>query len=76
MKIYKNVNFNLDNNIIGYTYNSEEYDRTPIYCLYIKLIQNKVDNLKLCNIYKKLNKYKLEEMIIHKESVFNTRIHM
>jgi hypothetical protein len=76
MKIYKNVNFNLDKNMICHTYNSEEYDRTPIYCLYLKLLKNKIDNVKLYNVYQKLNKYKLEEMIVHKDSLLNTRIHM
>jgi hypothetical protein len=75
MKFYKNVQFNLDQNRFYETYNSDEYDRKPIYCLYIKLITNKIQSLKITNIFQKLNKYKLEEMIVHKESVSNTKIH-
>lgn len=75
MKFYKNVGFNLEKNRIYETYNSDEYDRKPIYCLYIKLITNQIQNFKIINIFQKLNKYKLEEMIVHKESVSNTKIH-
>ena len=71
----KNVTFNLEKNIIYYTYNFDEYNRSQINSLYNQIRNNNVSNQNLVNIFNKLNKYKLEEMIVHKKSLCNTTIY-
>jgi hypothetical protein len=71
----KNVKFNLEENEIYYTYTLNDYNRQPIDSLYNKLLTNRIPNDKLRNIFDKLNKYKLQEMIVHKKSLCNTTIY-
>jgi len=74
MKINKNVKFNLDKNIIHYTYSLDEYNRMQINSIYNQILTNKISGSKLNNIFNKLNKYKLQEMVVHKKSLCNTTI--
>jgi hypothetical protein len=74
MKMNKNVKFNLDKNIVHYTYTLHEYNRIPINSLYHKILEGKIPHSKLNNIFYKLNKYKLQEMVVHKKSLCNTAI--
>jgi hypothetical protein len=71
----KNVKFNLEENEIYYTYTLNDYNRQPIDSLYNKILTNRIPNVKLRYIFDKLNKYKLQEMIVHKKSLCNTTIY-
>lgn len=75
MKINKNVKFNLDKNIVYDTYTLDEYNRIQINSLYNKILARKIPYSKLNNIFDKLNKYKLQEMVVHKKSLCNTTIY-
>ena len=75
MKINKNVKFNLEKNIVYDTYTLEEYNRIQINSLYNKMLAHKIPYSKLNNIFNKLNKYKLQEMVVHKKSLCNTTIY-
>lgn len=75
MKINKNVKFNLDKNIVYDTYTLDEYNRIQINSLYNKILASKIPYSKLNNIFDKLNKYKLQEMVVHKKSLCNTTIY-
>ena len=70
----KSVTFNDNINIID-TYSKNEYDRSPIdSIIYLRTLQ-RINFKEWKNIFTELNKYKLEEMIVHKDSVQNVKIH-
>lgn len=69
----KNVVFN--NFVTVYpTYSSEEYDRRVIDCILYKKCLNKIPDTKWINMYKKLDKYKKNDMVVHKMSIYNTNL--
>lgn len=70
----KKVTFNNIVNINN-TYSNEEYDRSPIdSIIYLRTLQRvNLDEWK--NIFTELNQYKLQEMIVHKDSINNVKIH-
>jgi len=71
----KSVQFNLDNTIFYDTYSSEEYDRYPIDSILYLKCYNKVSDFDWTNMLENLNLFKICEMIVHKNSLNNTRIH-
>lgn len=71
----KSVSFNLEQNIIYDTYSFSDYNRTQIDSFVYKMTFKQVTNKKLLDIFNQLNKYKLEEMVVHKDSLCNTRLH-
>ena len=71
----KSVQFNLDNTIFYDTYSSEEYDRYPIDSILYLKCYNKVSDFDWINMLENLNLFKICEMIVHKNSLNNTRIH-
>lgn len=71
----KHVSFNLDKNEILNTYSPDEYDRTSIdSILYLKSLQRLNQN-EWNNIITELNNFKMNEMISHKDSISNIKIH-
>lgn len=70
----KKVKFNLNKNIQYTTYSSDEYSRCPIdSVLYLKSY-NKISDTEWKIIMFQLNEYKLNEMIVHKDSIRNIKI--
>lgn len=63
----KAVQFDLSKNCIYDTYSKDEYDREMIV---IRVTLSEVNN-----IYQDLRKYKTTEMIVHNNSISNTRLH-
>ncbi len=71
----KSVRFNLNENKICETYSTSEYDREPI-CSVLNLYKyNKIDLEEWKDIFIKLNLFKIREMIVHNNSICNTRLH-
>lgn len=71
----KKVSFNMDKTQVLTTYSNEEYDRTPIdSVVYLRTLQ-RINQEDWNNIFIDLNKYKTQEMIVHKDSINNVRIH-
>lgn len=74
--IKKSVNFNLNKNTIHEVYSEDEYDRHQIdSILYLKCYK-RINQNEWSDIFIKLNYYKMEEMIVHKESLKNTKLHI
>ena len=71
----KSVKFNLNKNEIFTTYSDDEYDRLPIDSVMYMKCYNKISDYDWLNIFKNLNFYKMCEMIVHKSSLRNTKIH-
>ena len=72
----KVVKFNLDCNEVYTTYSISEYDRSPIdYVLYLKYY-NKISDKKWNEMLVELNSYKSTEMVVHKSSICNTKLHL
>ena len=69
------VIFNLTNNKVYYTYSPSDYDRMQIDSIMYKKCFNKISEQEWQEIINELNHYKLNEMIVHTESIQNTRIH-
>lgn len=74
-KKHKTVSFNLDNNIVFETYSKDDYDRRQIYSTLWRKAYNRITFQEWRSIYESLNKFKCEEMIIHKDSIGNINIH-
>lgn len=69
----KKVNF--DNNIIYHkTYSSDEYDRTCIDNLLTKFLKKEISVAEYILEIKKLNNFKISEMLIHIDSVSNFKL--
>lgn len=70
----KNVTFNDYPEIVD-TYSKNEYDRSPIdSIIYLRTLQRiNIKEWKI--IFSELNKYKLQEMPVHKDSIQNIKIH-
>lgn len=62
----KTVQFDLSKNCIYNTYSKDEYDR--------QMAVIRVTLTEVNNIYKELRKYKTTEMIVHNNSIGNTRL--
>lgn len=71
----KVVSFNLDKNKIYNTYSILEYDRIPIDSILYLRCYKKISDYEWLKIFENLNYYKTREMIVHKESVENIRLH-
>lgn len=66
----KSVTF--DSNTVYITYSADEYDRSKIDCILYKKCLNKISNQEWNDVLKNLDKYKKNEMIVHKSSIYNT----
>lgn len=72
----KVVSFNLDDNKIYDTYSVSEYDRgISIHSVIFLRYCNKISDYEWFSLFEQLNQFKIKEMIVHKESVSNTRLH-
>lgn len=71
----KRVNFNLNDTKIFTTYSRSEYDRLPIDSILQSRCYNRVTCGQWNNLLKNLNKYKMTEMTVHKDSVCNMTLH-
>lgn len=69
----KKVSFNLNKNINHTTYSSCEYHRFPIDSVIYLRSYKRISDKEWREIIDDLNKYKLTEMIIHKDSITNTK---
>lgn len=70
----KKVSFNLNKNIICITYSPNEYSRRQIdSILYLKSYK-KINEHEWKAMLRELNNYKFSEMLIHKDSIRNTKI--
>jgi len=73
----KHVTFNLTFNQTYETYSSSEYDRIPIFSqLYCKRRTNQMSDEEWNLELEKINLFKTQEMIVHKKSISNTRLHV
>jgi hypothetical protein len=69
----KSVCFNLERNEVFLVYSIDEYDRMPIdSTLYLKCY-NKINASDWRNIQNQLSYYKRTEMIVHYNSICNTK---
>jgi hypothetical protein len=74
MTVYKKVKFDLEKNVVYYTYSPDEYDRHIIDCVLYMRGYNKVSNEEWNNIFVELNLYKMKEMKVHKDSIQNLKL--
>ncbi|NDC96412.1 hypothetical protein EB118_15440 [bacterium] len=72
--VTKRVTFN-DNCVYFETYSIDIYDRYPIESTIYKLCYKRISNKDWIKIHEELNKYKHQEMVVHKDSLHNTRFH-
>lgn len=72
---HKHVVFSLEKNTFHETYSSDMYDRSGIDSVLYRKAYNKISDKEWNEIMTSLNKYKAEEMISHKQSLHNVRIH-
>lgn len=70
----KSVTFNENNNKIYITYSSLDYDRFQIDSILYQKGYRRISNEDWINIFILLNKYKCNEMIVHKDSIKNTSL--
>lgn len=71
----KHVSFNLDKTQILNTYSAEEYDRGCIdSIMYLRTLQ-RINQNEWNNIVNELNDFKKNEMVSHKDSLHNLRLH-
>ena len=70
----KKVSFNLDNNKTYTTYSNLDYDRCQIDSILYKKCYNRVDHEEWRQMCIELYHYKLNEMIVHKDSIQNTTL--
>ena len=71
----KHVTFNLELNTISDTYSQEEYDRFPNSCLLLKRRTNQLSDNEWNSELEKINIFKTREMVVHKMSICNTKLH-
>ena len=71
----KQVSFNLDNNKTYTTYSHKEYNRYQIDSILYQKAYNRIKFEEWQRIWLELNLFKIDEMIVHKDSLKNTRLH-
>lgn len=69
-KQLKQVKFNLNKNETYLTYSYKEYDRYPIDSILFRKCYNRISHEEWMKEQQDLLKYKLTEMIVHKDSIF------
>lgn len=71
----KSVAFDLSRNTIHMVESSDEYDRYQIEStLYLKCL-NRISLEEWNDMYHNLNYFKCNEMVVHKDSLDNTKLH-
>lgn len=60
--------------LIYTTYSPDEYDRHTIDSILYKKCFKRISNEEWNNVLKNLNNFKIEDMIVHKSSLFNTKL--
>ena len=68
------VNFDLDKNCYYDTYSPDEYDRHSIDSVLYRKSLNKISNKEWDEAINDLTRFKLYEMVVHKQSVLNTKL--
>jgi hypothetical protein len=71
----KTVKFDIEKNHIYITYSSEDYDRSTIDCILKMKLYGRVTAQEWEQIWIDLNEYKTTEMIHHKTSINNIKLH-
>lgn len=71
----KRVEFDESQNKTYETYSMDEYDRLPIDSILYLYGYNKVTQQEWIAVHVELNKFKSTEMIVHKSSIQNLRLH-
>lgn len=72
----KHVTFNLEYNTEYDAYSSCEYDRIPIPSILYLKYSKKLSDEEWYSELEKINIFKKYEMIIHKSSICNTKLHL
>lgn len=67
----KNVSFDLNKNQEYFTYSLSEYNREA----FTPLNREKMTTEEWIGILNKLNNFKLNEMVVHRKSINNIRLH-
>ncbi len=71
----KQVRFDMNKTEITNTYSHDEYDRTQIdSAVYLHTLQ-RINKEEWNSIFIELNNYKTHEMLVHKDSINNVKIH-
>lgn len=71
----KRVTFKESSNITYITYSKEEYDRFQIDSILYLYLYQKISNHEWKSVFEELNHYKCTEMIVHRDSIGNLRLH-
>lgn len=69
------VSFDLLQTKLFSTHSNDDYDRLPIDSTIYLYSYAKVSDLEWQKLYEDLNYYKSNEMIVHKKSIQNIRLH-
>jgi hypothetical protein len=70
------VSFNLDKNQTFTTYSHHEYSRDPIDHVLYRRSYRQISDDEFHAIYVNLDLYKLYNMVVHKNSIQNTLLHV
>lgn len=71
----KRVSFNESSNKTHITYSKEEYDRFQIDSILYRYSYQKINQNEWKSVFEELNHYKCTEMIVHRDSIGNLRLH-
>jgi hypothetical protein len=74
-KANRKVSFDLSKNNTFETFSKDEYDRHQIESTLLKKCYNRLTQVEWKTIFQQLNKFKCEEMLVHKDSIDNLNIH-
>ena len=69
----KRVEFDTNKNVVYSVYSREEYDRWPIDSILYQRSLRRISNTEWQLMIQQLNFYKQTEMVVHNESVTNTK---
>ncbi len=70
----KQVRFDTNKNTMYETYSPDEYDRHQIDSILYQKAYNMISNEEWLSILSELQRYKLLEMLVHKNSINNIRL--
>ena len=72
----KSVSFDLSKNKVYSAYSKAEYNRMPIDSILYLRCYRKISDVDWNNMLMQLNYYKTNEMLVHIESIHNTKLHL